>query len=419
MSLMRTAATAATLGALLLLSACGAPQATTTTDTAPTEGAARETPNTPRGPTADERAAQERNAARAAFMEAAELYAAGTRGERDYRRIEQLLERALEVDSSLVDAWFNLGIVKDEQGDETGAIAAYERAGTVDPTYARGLANIGHIHLRRGDLGAAQQVLEACVARSQIEPGCNINLAILYQRGQVAAPGGDVNGASIERLRFALGGEALNADAYANIARIYHEQGRLELARLVCENAILQGIEAATLHNRLGLIALDQEDVLTAYQEFQRAVRVDPDFLDAHMNIGAMAMSFRDYGAAAAAFERVRREREDDLALRLSFGAALRGLERYDEAQAEYRAVLSADPTNTGALYNLAVLHQESLQDYSAACGFFKQFQASPTASASPRFADVTQRLDNLRILVETMVDFGEMDASILAACAP
>lgn len=376
------------------------------------------------GPTAEELAAerelQRQAGGRASFEQAVALYQEGVVGSRDYDRIDTLLNEALAVFPDMSDAWFNIGVLRDERGDRSGALEAWSRAGEVDVAYARGMANISYAMLMEGDVAGAITVLNECIARKETEPGCNVNLALLINEGRAPAPAGstDSAAAAIERLRFALGGEARNAAAYANIARIYSEQGRLELARLVCENAILQGIDEPVLHNRLGLIALEQEDVLTAYQEFRRAVVLDPSNRDANLNVGAMALAFRDYDTSLAALEVVLAQEPGNTEVRLSYGAALRGLERYDEAETQYRQVLAESPSNSGAIYNLAVLAQEGRADYAEACTRYAEYLALPNARGAERFDDVTRRLTNLRELVTNLADFGEIDPSVAAACS-
>lgn len=409
------------LPVLALLAACGGPQQTTTTTTTTQDTSSTTVQDEgPRGPTAEELEAQRQAGGRSSFEQAVALYQAAARGERDYARIESLLNDALAVFPDLAEAWFNIGVIREEQGDRAGAVAAYQRAGEVDATFARGMANLAYMMLMEGDVSGATTLLNECIARKETEPGCNVNLALLIKDGQAPPPAGsrDAASAAIERLRFALGGEARNAAAYANIARIYSEQGRLELARLVCENAILQGINEPVLHNRLGLIALEQDDVLTAYREFRRAVELDPSDVDANLNMGAMALAFRDYDTALAALGQVLELSPDNVDVRLSYGAALRGVEQYDAAEAEYQRVLAQSPSHAGAIYNLAVLAQEARGDYAAACTRYAEYLRLPGASGLDRFDEVSRRLSNLRELVMNLADFGEIDPAVAAACA-
>lgn len=402
--------------AVAALTACGGPQTSTpTTDPNPTEVRPVETAPVAQGPSEEELAAQRLAQADDAFLEAAQLY--GDR--RDLARAERLLEEAMEKNPDYTaEAWFNIGLVRHAQGDESGAIAAYREAGAADPGYARGLANIGYIQMANGDYAAAAQTFGECVGRLETEPGCNINLAVLYDMGEVPAPTSDVREDMLERIRFALGGGENSSAAYTLLSELYFEQGQLQLARLVCENAILIGIESASLHNRLGLIALAQDDVIDAYQEFQRAVQLDPSLLEAWINIGAMALSFRDYDSALNAFEQVLAERPDDLDVRLSYGAALRGVDRADEARTEYEQVLEAEPGHLGALFNMALLHQEAYQDYPGACGYYRQYLSSAPSSAD-RYDDAVRRMASLYELLDGLVFLGEAEPGSADVCRP
>lgn len=368
--------------------------------------------------TPEERAALDLEEARAAFERAIELYAGSSRGDRDVAEIERLLTEAMTKHAEYTsEAWFNIGLVRYEAGDVAGAVAAYDEATAADPTFARGMANVGYIQMMEGQHTNAAQTFQSCIERREIEPGCNINLAILYAMGVVPAPGGDVESAQVERLRFALGGDARSADAFALLASNYFDAGQLALARLVCENAILLGIDEAVLHNRLGLIALREDNVIEAYSEFRRAVELEPSLTSAWVNIGAMALSFRDYDAALEAFELVLEERPNDMDTRLSYGAALRGVDEPEAAEVEYEAILAAAPTHPGALFNMALLYQEAYQDYPAACGYYFQFLSAATPSHE-RFEDASRRVDNLHELLGSLLFLEQATEEQVAACA-
>lgn len=335
---------------------------------------------------------------------------AGSASQRDYRRIENRLKDVLKERPEDGDIMFNLGLVRYEQNDRKGAEEWWQKATDSSPTYARGLANLGMLQLVDGNVEEAEAIFRQCVERSQTEPGCNINLALI-SRNRNLTDGSLTRAeaqASIDHLRFALGGEARNATAYADLARVYHEMGQLPLARLVCENAILLGIDEAPLHNRLGLVALAEDDVIVAYQEFQRAAALDPDYQDAWMNIGAMALSFRDYEMAHSAFGKVL-ENEESLTNAvlvdaiLSQGVAHRGLDDLDAAEKKYKRVLELRPGDVRALYNLGVLYQEAHRDYKAAVRWFEEFDRAPGQKSAELVADVRQRITTLNTLIELL----------------
>lgn len=363
---------------------------------------------------------KERNERLDAEVEAAvdEYLESDTSEGRDYKSIERKLKSVLKERSEDADLMFNIGMLRYEQGDLEGAEEWWQKATDTDETYTAGMANIGMLRLQAGDSAAAREIFEACIERSQTAPGCNINLALMFREENIVD--GKLTRAqaqkSIDHLRFALGGDSRNATAYADLARIYHEMGQLALARQVAENAILLGINEAPLHNRLGLVSLADDDVITAYREFERAVQLDPEHLDAWMNIGAMALSFRDYAAAHHAFEMVLKYRdrleEDDLVdAILSFGVAKRGLDDLDGAETLYKEVLSLRDHDVRALYNLGVLHQEARGDYDTAVKWFTDVVNAPGATDKKLLADVEHRIETLTILIELLEeDEGSFD---------
>lgn len=357
---------------------------------------------------ASERESQRVAAAEADLQAAVELYESG---DGDLGQLEDLLNEVISALPQNPEAWFNLGVVRFEQGNENGAVEAWEKAGEVSPGFARGMANLGALQLEKGDESAAEAIFERCLERSATEPGCNINLAIIYRRAAMADGEMTQQEAqrAIDRLRFALGGDAKNAEAYDHLARIYYDLGQLDLAQLVCENAILQGMDNAVLHNRLGLIALAQDDVIRAYQEFEEAVGLDDTLIDAWMNIGAMTLSFRDYESAKAAFERVLELRPGWNEAKLSYGVALRGVGQMDAAESEYTQVLSEEPNNLAAIFNLGVLFQEGQQNYERALQYYRQFQERNRDSSSELAREVAQRITNLEDLIEALEEFGEL----------
>jgi superkiller protein 3 len=420
-SATNTIGLASVLALGLIAQACGSPQNTDPIVVDPVDTPVpQETGPVEPVLTAEEIAAQRAAEAEAAWETAAGLVRESVPGERPYARILSLLESYIGENPTVAEAWFNIGLMKEEQGDVAGAIEAYERAGSVNPGYARGLANISWLQLQGGDITGALQTIQQCLAIKENEPGCNINLSLLYRRGDTTPPpedGADVSSAAIRRIRYGLL-DSIDPEAYTVMAEIYQEQGQIDLARLVCENAVEQDLVSSRLYNRLGLIALDMDDPLRAYSAFREAAAMDPDNIDAYLNMASMAFSFRDYPTAAESYSHALEQR-DDPEVRLAYGASLRGLEAYDEAVEQYQVVLDSNPSNPRALYNMAVLMQEGRQDFPAACGYYREYLAVPGIESDPQYEDTSRRFSTLYMLTLGLSEIGEMDPAIAAACEP
>ncbi|MBN1946628.1 MAG: tetratricopeptide repeat protein [Bradymonadales bacterium] len=342
------------------------------------------------------------------FQNAAQLWAQGD--PLSYSRVQDLLESAVEKDASMAVAWFNLGVVREAMGDRSGATEAYRRSNAADPDNVNGLANIGAMLLEEEQVAQAEQLLLQVIEAQQFHPEANLNLASIHR--QRARQGDFVNreeaDQAINHIRMSLAGDAMNVHAYETLAAVYFDLQQYSLARLVCVNAITLELDSTDLRNRLGLIALADNDVTTAYAQFRQAITKDERNLDALMNLGAIALNYRDYDGAFQAFDRALALRPDNAEIMLSRAVALRGLEDYEGAEQGYQAVLALEPGNLQAMYNLAILYQEYLADYDAALTWYENYLRQDPGRRSEQASDVQTRIDLTRQLIEIRQMYGE-----------
>src|SRR5690606_11977537 len=100
---------------------------------------------------------------------------------------------------------------------------------------------------------------------------------------------------------------------------------QLELAALVCSQAIRKDPSYAPIHNTAGLIQVELQNINGAVQEFQTAIRLDPTFFEAQMNFAAINLSFRGFKAAEEAYRAALKIQPDDYDARLGLALAIRG----------------------------------------------------------------------------------------------
>jgi tetratricopeptide (TPR) repeat protein len=82
-------------------------------------------------------------------------------------------------------------------------------------------------------------------------------------------------------------------------------------------------------------------------QEMTAAVRIQPDYADAHNNLGTLLAGADDLAEAIYHFEtalRSRPERPDDAPTRYNYAMVLGRTRRFDDAQRELEAPLRIDP---------------------------------------------------------------------------
>jgi tetratricopeptide (TPR) repeat protein len=141
---------------------------------------------------------------------------------------------------------------------------------------------------------------------------------------------------------------------------------QLELAALVCSQAVRKNQTYAPIHNTSGLILNELGQVNTAVKEFASAANLDPHFFEAQMNLAAINLSFRGYDKAEAAYRKALEMHPNDYDAHLGLALALRGQiddSNYDKqvaaAQSELDACKKIDRERPDAYYNEGILTQE------------------------------------------------------------
>lgn len=141
---------------------------------------------------------------------------------------------------------------------------------------------------------------------------------------------------------------------------------QLELAALVCSQALRKNAKYAPIHNTAGLISNELGQVNGAVTAFATAARLDPKFFEAQMNYAAVNLSFRGFEQAQGAYKKALEMRPNDYDAHLGLALALRGQitdVNYDSqvaaVQAELDTAKKLDPNRPDAYYNEGILTQE------------------------------------------------------------
>jgi tetratricopeptide (TPR) repeat protein len=141
---------------------------------------------------------------------------------------------------------------------------------------------------------------------------------------------------------------------------------QLDLAALVCSQAVHKSPKYAPIHNTSGLILNELGQVNSAVKEFQAAASFDPHFFEAQMNLAAINLSFRGFDKAEAAYRKALEMHPNDYDAHLGLALALRGQigdSNYDSqvaaVQAELDACKKIDAARPDSYFNEGILTQE------------------------------------------------------------
>ncbi|HVS64284.1 MAG TPA: tetratricopeptide repeat protein [Thermoanaerobaculia bacterium] len=158
---------------------------------------------------------------------------------------ERHFASTLELEPRNTDALRNLGVLAERRGDLALAVDRFEQAARLDPASRFAWRDLGRAALR---LGRPDQAASAC-----------------------------------ERAL------DLGADGESSylLGTLRIQQGRIEEAEKLLEQAVELEPEHPGVHNALGVLAGRRGDLATARRRFERAVELDPTYAEARANLDA------------------------------------------------------------------------------------------------------------------------------------
>jgi tetratricopeptide (TPR) repeat protein len=106
-------------------------------------------------------------------------------------------------------------------------------------------------------------------------------------------------------------------------------------------------------------VALESKDANAALLAYERAVAVDPAFLDAHINMGWLLHEAGDFAKAERVYRDAIKACSSDPTLLYNLGVLLEDMDRKNEAMETYEAALRGNPNLADCHYNLALLCEE------------------------------------------------------------
>ncbi len=302
-------------------------------------------------------------------------------------------------------ATFNAGLAHQRCNDDKNAKGKFEQALRDDPKFHHARAQLALYEFKAsGNEDAAIGALQQAVTDAQFQnvPAL-VNLAMFQmQRDSEAAGQGCKNDLECAKLNLqrALAIDDAYMPAFNQLALYYFQlakkragsvksssksgKGRtvvthaavakradvqqLELAALVCSQAIRKNANYAPIHNTAGLIQNELGQVNGAVSAFATAAKLDPKFFEAQMNYAFVNLGFRGFEQAEQSFKKALAMRPNDYDAHLGLALALRGPITGSEAdydarvaavQAELDTAKKIEPNRPDAFYNEGILTME------------------------------------------------------------
>lgn len=162
-------------------------------------------------------------------------------------------------------------------------------------------------------------------------------------------------------------GQAKSSKSATNIGKKKKTDSQaMELADLVCSQAIRKNPNDPVIYNTMGMIQVELGNLNKAVEAFDKARQRDPNFYEAQMNFAAVNLQFRGFSKSEEAYRAVLKTRPNDYDARLGLALALRGqindvnFDAFVKEAAENLAkAKDLAPERPETYYNEAILTQE------------------------------------------------------------
>ena len=308
--------------------------------------------------------------------------------------------RALELDPSLADAWYQKGVMQADEQKWLEAVESFRKAVEASPGHAAAHLALGEMWIRLGGFQQAANELEAVLRLSSKHPGAHYGLGLVYlQEGNLATAETEFRQAFTLQPNSVAVGESLGetlvrehkwSDAVAILNHVVAvNPDSLEAANALAtalqhsgqqEQAAVEFRKAREL-SRLqvtflrvqgaynqGLVSWRAGKLQDAVTAFRAAISMDPDYADAHNNLGGVLWQMNDVTGALAEFQAAVRSNPAFAEAHNNWGSALIHAGEIDHAIEQFRAAVASRPAFAHAHFNLgrALLKKRELREAEA-----------------------------------------------------
>jgi len=281
-------------------------------------------------------------------------------------------QEALSLDPSYAAAAAGIGWIWLDRGDLERSAEWFERAagmGTDDEPSADALAGQGALAYLAGDLDAAEERL-----RRAIELDSSVAPAHLYL-GRLRLDRGEAE-AAVDSLVQAKRHDARSVLARACLGRAYQELGRLREAELNLREAIVRDPDAVAPVLDLTSLLVEGERYREALDVVQSTVDRNPDHGRLQILLGLARYGVGEASGALDALQRGLELEPDDARAQALLGILHHERNRISDARACYEKAIELEPRSAQAHLNLGLIALDE-QRYAEAAEAFERAVAS------------------------------------------
>jgi superkiller protein 3 len=292
--------------------------------------------------------------------------------ETDTDRKKRHLEEILRLNPNYAPAYYYLSLINSEEKNLEAAEENLYKAIKSNPSDPELKASLGELYLEMNRIVEAERIFSDMIESSALLPQNYFYLA------KVESEKGNLD----EAVRFydlaITTADGYYPDALLHKGFILLQLDRTKEAADAYKEAIRLRPDYSEAHYNLGLLFHRDEDYRQALRHYRRAVFVEPSYAKAWYNAGVVFRSKGEPDSARYYFEQALTYKPDYVKALLNLGVEHSDLQEFDKAISMYRKLLSYYPNYTPALFNLGLAYRKNGQDKEAQRAYEKLLEYDP-----------------------------------------
>lgn len=326
--------------------------------------------------------------------------------------------KAIGADPKAYQAHYSLAVVHERLGAPGSAGSSYQSAIGIVPDYEPAIVGYALLMARAGRASEAEDFLRSKMSAYPKSAAISTGLA------EVKSLQGD----SREAQRLAQEALKKNPDyrpAMVTLARDHYRNRRLDLAQYALKG-ILDGYgdenpardkNNAEAHLLRGLIYKEENRRGPAIAEFEEAIRLRPDLVEARVQLATYFMEAGNAAGAIPHLETAIRFDNSNVLAHLSLGDAYRLIGKSAQAKQELEWVAQKDPSLAQPHYNLGLLYLlnpdvPGVNPTQAADKAIQHFEKYKSMKSRSEGADDTEELINRAKAKKALIDAKAAEAA-------
>jgi len=246
----------------------------------------------------------------------------------------------------------------------------FQRILAVNPDNASALFYLASIEEKSGNLDEAERVFRRLLAISPNYLDVHNHLGVIHHKK------GDLEKA-LEEFNRALA-QAEYAEVYYNLSVVYRLRRDLDKSVHAAQKALELDPRYVDALNQLGQLALDRESLDEAAGFLRRALDIDPNHLQAHNNLGVLFHRLGREDDAIREFEKSLSIDPNSAEARNNRGSVFMAKGLYDQAEEDFTAAIRIKPDYLEGIINLGTVHFHRKEYAAAANAYLKAIETMP-----------------------------------------